>query len=132
MKIILFMVFFFFTSAMIVFCQDALTILPNGNVGIGTNSPSEELEVIGDLKAAGRITDRTGFVTPVGSIVMWPMEIPPQGWMACNGDTVSRSTFADLFNTIGTKYGTGDGSTTFTLPDMRGMLMMDMMFIIKY
>jgi hypothetical protein len=121
MKKIFISVFFFFSPALFVFCQDALTISPNGNVGIGTNSPSEALEVIGDIRAAGRITDRTGFVTPVGSILMWPLDTPPRGWIECNGASVSRFTYADLFETIGTKYGAGDGSTTFKLPDLRGM-----------
>jgi hypothetical protein len=136
MKKMLFTVFFFFTPVMFVFCQDALTILPNGNVGIGTNSPSEKLEVMGDIQAAGRIADRTGLIAPVGSIVMWPLETPPQGWMECNGAFVSRFTYADLFDTIGTRYGIGDGSTTFKLPDMRGGETRPenngMTFIIKY
>ena len=42
------------------------------------------------------------------------------GWLLCNGAAVSRTTYADLYAVIGTKFGTGDGSTTFNLPDMRG------------
>jgi microcystin-dependent protein len=38
----------------------------------------------------------------------------------CFGQAVSRSDYASLFTAIGTTYGSGDGSTTFTLPDMRG------------
>ncbi|WP_157384513.1 tail fiber protein [Nitratireductor soli] len=44
----------------------------------------------------------------------------PTGWLLCYGQAVSRTTYADLFTAIGTVYGTGDGSTTFNLPDMRG------------
>jgi microcystin-dependent protein len=43
----------------------------------------------------------------------------PSGWMLCNGSAVSRTTYADLFTAIGTTYGVGDGSTTFSIPDMR-------------
>jgi phage-related tail fiber protein len=121
MKKFMLMLCFFFLSSPVVFSQDALTILPNGNVGIGTGTPSEKLEVSGDVKTTGRLIDKTGFVAPVGSIVIWPLEIPPEGWMECNGALLSRMTYADLFNTIGTRYGIGDGTTTFKLPDMRGM-----------
>lgn len=46
--------------------------------------------------------------------------IPPDGWLVCDGSTVSRTSYAKLFLVIGTTYGLGDGSTTFTLPDLRG------------
>lgn len=44
----------------------------------------------------------------------------PTGWLLCHGQAVSRTTYADLFTAIGTAYGSGDGSTTFNLPDLRG------------
>lgn len=44
---------------------------------------------------------------------------PPDGWLACNGGTVSRTLYAALFAAIGVTYGAGDGATTFTLPDLR-------------
>lgn len=42
------------------------------------------------------------------------------GWMKCDGRAVSRTTYALLFDVIGTTFGNGDGSTTFNLPDFRG------------
>tara|TARA_R110000824_G_scaffold400879_1_gene609715 strand:- start:998 stop:1783 length:786 start_codon:yes stop_codon:yes gene_type:complete len=42
------------------------------------------------------------------------------GWLYCDGATISRTTYAALFAQIGTVYGVGDGSTTFQLPDLRG------------
>jgi len=45
---------------------------------------------------------------------------PIPGWLICNGAAVSRTTYATLFAVIGTTYGTGNGSTTFNLPDFRG------------
>lgn len=42
------------------------------------------------------------------------------GWLKCNGAAVSRTTYAALFSIIGTTYGTGDGSLTFNLPELRG------------
>ena len=44
----------------------------------------------------------------------------PDGWLLCYGQAVSRTTYIDLFDAIGTDFGVGDGSTTFNLPDMRG------------
>lgn len=41
------------------------------------------------------------------------------GWLLCNGAAISRTTYADLFDKIGTTYGSGDGSTTFNIPDLR-------------
>jgi len=45
---------------------------------------------------------------------------PPSGYLYCNAAAVSRTTYADLFATIGTTYGSGDGSTTFNVPDLMG------------
>ena len=44
----------------------------------------------------------------------------PSGWLMAYGQAVSRTTYADLFSAIGTTYGSGDGSSTFNLPDLRG------------
>lgn len=46
---------------------------------------------------------------------------PPTGWLKCNGAQISRTTYSALFSAIGTTYGSGDGSTTFHLPDFRGL-----------
>ena len=45
----------------------------------------------------------------------------PSGWLLCDGTAVSRTTYAALFAVISTTFGTGDGSTTFNVPDMRGV-----------
>jgi microcystin-dependent protein len=44
----------------------------------------------------------------------------PNGWLLCDGSAVSRTTYARLFSAIGTKYGSGNGSTTFNLPNFKG------------
>lgn len=44
----------------------------------------------------------------------------PTGWLECDGSAVSRTTYAALFTAISTTWGSGDGSTTFNVPDMRG------------
>ena len=57
---------------------------------------------------------------PTGMIAPFAMPTVPVNWLACNGQAVSRTTYAALFAVIGTMYGQGDGSTTFNLPDYRG------------
>jgi microcystin-dependent protein len=59
-------------------------------------------------------------VIPVGVIEMFAGSTAPNGWLVCDGRTVSRKTYGDLFKVIGTTYGAGNSNTTFTLPDMRG------------
>lgn len=44
----------------------------------------------------------------------------PEGYLLCDGGAISRTTYSYLYNAIGTTYGSGDGSTTFNLPDLRG------------
>lgn len=56
---------------------------------------------------------------PKGVVVPYTGATAPSGWLLCDGSDVSRTTYADLFAVIGTTYGVGDGSTTFTLPDLR-------------
>lgn len=55
-----------------------------------------------------------------GAITAHACTNPPSGWLACNGDPVSRATYAALFAAIGTTYGAGDGSTTFNVPNLKG------------
>ena len=62
-----------------------------------------------------------GQSVPPGVMALDAAETPPAGWLACNGDLVSRVTYAALFARIGTVHGEGDGSTTFALPDYRGL-----------
>ena len=59
---------------------------------------------------------------PVGSIIVWPETTAPAGWEIADGTAKSRTTLAGLFALIGTDYGTGDGSTTFNLPDFKDRL----------
>ena len=56
----------------------------------------------------------------IGEIKMCAFSSAPTGWLLCDGSAVSRTTYAALFAKLGTAYGSGDGSTTFNLPDFRG------------
>lgn len=55
---------------------------------------------------------------PTGTVVSYAKNAAPTGWLLCDGSAVSRTTYAALFSVIGTTYGTGNGSTTFNLPNL--------------
>lgn len=57
---------------------------------------------------------------PSGSITQFAGSSAPSGWLSCDGSAISRTTYAALFAVIGTTYGSGDGSTTFNIPNMKG------------
>lgn len=88
-----------------------------GNVGIGITAPVEKLEV------DGRIMDKTGYVMPVGTVLPYFGTTAPQGWMLCNGAIINRTTYSDLYAVISTSCGSGNGTTTFHIPDLRGMFL---------
>ena len=64
---------------------------------------------------------RSSSYNPVGTIQMYSGTSAPSGWLMCDGAAVSRTTYSRLFSIDGTTYGTGDGSTTFNVPDLRGI-----------
>lgn len=66
------------------------------------------------------ITPPPGVALPVAAVIPYAGSSAPSGWLLCDGSAVSRTTYAALFAIISTTYGTGDGSTTFNLPDLRG------------
>lgn len=58
--------------------------------------------------------------TPSGAVQFFAMDTAPVGWLKANGAAVSRTSYACLYAAIGTRFGAGDGKTTFNLPDLRG------------
>lgn len=74
------------------------------------------------LATTAFVQDAVGALVTIPSGMLAPFAgtSAPSGWFLCYGQTVSRTTYAALFTAIGTTYGTGDGSTTFNLPDLRG------------
>lgn len=90
--------------------------IQRGREGTSARSHASGIKVVASLTsdALERIT------LPVGGIMFWPTATPPSGWLYCDGSLVSRTTYAKLFSVIGTRFGAGDGSTTFALPDLRG------------
>lgn len=55
-----------------------------------------------------------------GAIMAWGGATAPSGWLMADGSAVSRTEYASLFAEIGTTFGTGDGTMTFNVPDLRG------------
>ncbi|ASP31707.1 hypothetical protein CHH26_09440 [Qipengyuania flava] len=62
----------------------------------------------------------TADLLPAGAVFPFAMIAAPAGFLACDGSDVSRIDYAQLFAAIGTTFGAGDGTNTFTLPDLRG------------
>ena len=88
-----------------------------GTYGASTVIP----QIVVDAK--GRVTTvSTSAVsgTEVGSIIAWTTGTAPSGYLHCDGAAINRTTYAALFGVLSTTYGTGDGSTTFNIPDYRG------------
>ena len=94
--------------------RDALVTPPTGHLVFVTDRPwisvysgsawlNYDVLDVGDLKMAA-----------------YDVATPPDGWLACDGAIVSRTTYAALFAKIGTAFGVGDGSTTFGLPNFKG------------
>ena len=83
------------------------------NYGCISTSKSGEFSV-------GDANNKAVPVMPVGCVIPFAGAAAPTGWLLCQGQAISRTTYAQLFSVIGTTYGSGDGSTTFNLPDMRG------------
>ena len=82
----------------------------SGNVvGVTYYSTTGQFQLI-----TNNISNTSGQIAAFGSTLC------PAGWLAANGTAVSRTTYASLFASIATTWGTGDGSTTFNIPDLRG------------
>jgi len=130
---------------------DALFIDKDGHVSIGTSSSKANLDVSGSVKAAEFMTDKgasldavkaavTGVQkdvqalnlhVPVGTIMAYGGDtanmdaanrLREQGWLPCNGISVSREEYQELYNALGSAFGS-ISDTTFQVPDMRGLFL---------
>lgn len=114
---------------------DSGLLVPRMTLGdrINISSPAEGLLVYQTDDVAGfyywdgivwnRVLDKGNDGVPVGAIFSFPMATAPTGYLVCDGSAISRSNYSNLFTIIGTMYGSGDGSTTFNLPDYRGQFL---------
>lgn len=106
--------------------EQALTdSLPrNGSAGMTAplNMGGNQLKNVGAPVDAGDAVS-LGFVgrfAPIGVILDYAGDNAPENWVFCFGQELNRTTEAGLFSIIGTKFGAGNGTTTFNLPDYRG------------
>jgi microcystin-dependent protein len=95
----------------------------NGSANISIPVTIDNLSVTTAKIADGAVNQAkaSNMLVPSGAVMAFAMNSAPTGWLAANGAAVSRTTYSNLFSTIGTTYGAGDGSTTFNLPNLSGI-----------
>ena len=122
--------------------MQSIQVADDGDLLIGSSSDSALLRLRGGTSATNpggfqiraKNNDKTAYLigSPDGTLTWQNRKVIdsgagtvilkagaiPAGYLACDGSAKSRTEYADLFAAIGTTYGTGDGSTTFNLPDM--------------
>jgi microcystin-dependent protein len=94
--------------------------------GLGTFAPLVPLQQLTPTPYALALVGQSpqaNALCPPGSVIAYMGTTAPAGWLLCNGLPVSRTNYAALFAVLGTASGAGDGSTTFNLPDMRGVFL---------
>ena len=97
--------------------------VPSGGITsneLATNSVTSDKIVDGAVTSAKLNSDAISSLMPTGTVLPYAGINAPTGYLFCDGDAISRSTYSDLFDVIQTTYGVGDNSTTFNIPDLRG------------
>lgn len=94
----------------------------NSRLGVGDTTPSYAVDVAGDVNVSGSflVNGSAVVANPAGAILQFAGAAAPTGYLLCQGQAVSRTIYSALYAVIGTTYGTGDGSTTFNLPNLMG------------
>lgn len=94
----------------------------NSTAGVFENTSSLDLTTLtttGDVTVGGTLS--VSGATPIGALMPYVGSTAPDSfWLICDGAAVSRTTYATLFAIVGTTYGSGNGSTTFNLPNLKG------------
>lgn len=93
--------------------------MPESYGGLGLKIPKPKGEAPNGPQAFKDLIDSLE-ASLAGMVIATVRSEAPEGFLLCDGSAVSRATYARLFEAIGVSYGPGDGSTTFTLPDLRG------------
>lgn len=89
------------------------------NLSAGQFQAGAYMEIAYDGTDFEAIVGSVPATVSVGTVMAWPMSSIPTGWLECDGTAVSRTTYSSLFSVLSTSYGTGDGSTTFNLPNYK-------------
>lgn len=88
---------------------------------MATNHPSDHNLIAGALgEILNHISVMENALYPIGVMSTWGGDVPPNNHELCRGQEVSRSTYPEVFSLVGSRFGPGNGSTTFNMPDMRG------------
>jgi len=113
--------------------DDAITLakmagLTRGSIIYGNANGDPTELAVGTGVLTGNGTDisyaaAAGDGVPTGTVIYHAANTAPANFLKANGAAVSRSTYSSLFAAIGTTFGTGDGSSTFNVPDLRGEFM---------
>lgn len=107
------------TAAGLALLDDANAAAQRTTLGLGTAATATLGTGAGQVPTADQVPALASSV-PSGAVMAFAMSSAPTGWLKANGAAVSRATYSALFSAVGTTYGSGDGSTTFNLPDLRG------------
>ena len=97
--------------------DDIIYSSDSSNLYIGIKDTDHHIQI-----SETGLTIPTSIQTPMlcGMVAYFALPSAPTGWLKANGAAISRTAYANLYAKIGTTFGVGDGSTTFTLPDLRG------------
>lgn len=116
------------TSSGVAQVTNRTAIVKGGVSGLSTSATDVQVHLpmtVGAL-TVDTLTVQTGAsgpgLLPAGTVIDFAGQTVPPGWLLCNGQPVSRTTYPSLFIALGTTYGAGDGSTTFNVPDYRGRI----------
>jgi len=116
-------------SASMIFAMDNVTIWDSVNkklvrTSVTINQTTGDAVFPSNISVGGviNIGGAPMVTVPIGGMIQWFTDTAPSGFLLCYGQALSRTTYSALFAVIGTTFGSGDGSTTFNLPDLRGRL----------
>jgi len=105
----------------------AYAVLTGGTTSTGAVQSVSGVGIAGQILtsngASALPTWQAPQAAPSGAIIAFGGTSVPSGYLLCDGTAYSRTTFSTLFGVISSNFGNGDGSTTFNVPDFRGMFL---------
>ena len=100
------------------FSSTSVPVPVNSGRNIVSNFSARRLEGVGVFQR--HPMGSSALLVPPGCISAYAGAAAPGGWLICNGQEIDRQIYSNLFAVIGTLYGSGDGSTTFNVPNLKG------------